>query len=71
VAGQPCSVADNRAKTTRGEHGARGCAWAVLSSARVSACGHAGCRFFVGCSPVNLSLLSLHDGNVKNTFGEL
>jgi hypothetical protein len=68
VAGQPGSVADNRVKTTRGERGASGRAWAVLSSARVGACGHAGCRFFAGFSPVNASLLPLRDGNVKNTF---
>jgi hypothetical protein len=68
VAGQPGSVADNRAKTTRGEHGVSGRAWVVLSSARVGACGHAGRRLFAGFSPVNLYILSLHDGNVKNTF---
>jgi hypothetical protein len=34
VAGQPGSVAENRVKTTRGERGASGRAWAVLSSAR-------------------------------------
>ena len=68
VAGQPGSVVDNRVKTTRGERGASGRAWAVLSSARVGACGHEGRRFFTGFSPVNASLLPLRDGNVKNTF---
>ena len=68
VAGQPGSVADNRVKTTRGERGASGRAWAVLSSARVGACGHVGRRFVAGFSPVNASLLPLRDGNVKNTF---
>jgi len=71
VAGQPGSVADNRVKTTRGERGASGRAWAVLSSARVGACGHAGRRFFAGFSPVDSSGCPLHDGMFKNTFGEL
>ena len=71
MAGQPGSVANNRVKTTRGEHGASGRAWAVLSSARVGACGHAGRRFFAGFSAVNFYLLPLHDGMFKNTFGEL
>jgi hypothetical protein len=53
VAGQTGSVADNRVKTTRGERGASGRAWAVLSSAHVGACGHAGRRFFAGFSAVN------------------
>jgi len=34
MAGQPGSVADNRVKTTHGERGTSGRAWAVLSSAR-------------------------------------
>jgi hypothetical protein len=71
VAGQPGSVADNRVKTTRGERGASGRAWAVLSSARVGACGHAGRRFFAGFSTVDSSGCPLHDGMFKNTFGEL
>jgi hypothetical protein len=71
VAGQPGSLADNRVKTTRGERGASGRAWAVLSSARVGACGHAGRRFFAGFSTVDSSGCPLHDGMFKNTFGEL
>jgi hypothetical protein len=71
VAGQPDSVVDNRVKTTRGERGASGRAWAVLSSARVGAFGHAGRRFFTGFSAVNFYLRPLHDGMFKNTFGEL
>jgi hypothetical protein len=43
-------------------------AWAMLSSARVGACGHAGRQFLAGFSPVNSYLLPLHDGNVKNMF---
>ena len=68
MAGQLGLVADNRVETTRGERGASGHAWAVLSVARGGACGHAGRRFFAGFSPVNSSLLPLRDGNVKNTF---
>jgi len=42
--------------------------WSRVGSAVVGACGHAGCRFFPGFSAVNSSLLTLRDGNVKNTF---
>ena len=68
MAGQPDSVAGCRAKK---ERVARLCAWAVLTSARVGAFGHAGRRFFAGVSPVDLSSLPLHDGMYKNTFLEL
>jgi hypothetical protein len=68
VAGQPGSVAGIRAKKTRGARWARRCVWAVLTSARVGACGHAGRRFFNGFSPVDSSRLPLHDGILKNMF---
>ena len=71
VPGQPGSVAGIRARKTREEREARWCAWAVLGSARSGACGHEGRRFFAGFSPENSSRLPLHDGNGKNTFGEL
>jgi len=68
VSGQPSSVAGIRAKKTRGVRVARWCAKAVLSSARVGACGHERRWFFAGFSPVDSSLLPLHDGMFKNTF---
>jgi hypothetical protein len=65
VAGQPGSVTGCRAKK---ERVARLCAWAVLTSARVSACGHERRQFFTGVSLVDVYLLHLHDGMYKNTF---
>jgi hypothetical protein len=44
------------------------CAWAVLTSARVNACGHATRRFFAGGSLVDFYRLPLHDGMFKNMF---
>jgi hypothetical protein len=55
----------------RGARTARWCAWAVWTSAHVSACGHAGRRFFAGFSKVDSSGCPLHYGMFKNTFGEL
>ena len=68
VAGQPGSVTGIWAKKTRGVRVARWCAWAVLSSESVGACGHAGRRFFAGFSPVDSAHRPLHDGMVTNTF---
>jgi hypothetical protein len=68
VAGLPGSVAGIRVRMTRGERDARWCARAVLASAHAGACGHVGRRFCAGFSPVNSSLLPLHDGMLKNTF---
>jgi hypothetical protein len=65
VAGQPGSVTGCRANK---ERVARLCAWAVLTSARVSACGHERRQFFTGVSLVDVYLLHLHDGMYKNTF---
>jgi len=48
VAVQPDPFCRSRAKMERGARTARWCAWAVWTSERVGACGHAGRRFFAG-----------------------
>ncbi|KAJ7005059.1 hypothetical protein NC653_009774 [Populus alba x Populus x berolinensis] len=66
VVGQPDPFCRHRARKEHGARKACWCAWAVWTSARLAACGHAGCQFFAGFSPVNSSGRPLHDGGGAN-----